>query len=276
MKVTLPFVETMITQVCNLSCLGCTNYSDLKHSGYVPWNHGKQQIQQWLTRLDIPDFGIIGGEPLVNPEWREWIRGIRELMPSSQIRFTTNGLLLDRADDLLDVCREVGNIVLKITVHVQNSMLEQNIQKIFQAVDWQPVKEFGLERYSSHNRVRLQINRPSKFVKSYQGAYSNMRPWHSDPASAFEICVQKNCPLLYQGRLFKCSTVALLPQVLDTMGNPNFDEWQPFLVSGLSVTDSDEILKEFVTNFAKPNRICAQCPSSVDAMIDHRSTVFFK
>jgi organic radical activating enzyme len=98
----LPFLETMITQSCNLSCLGCTNYSDLRHAGYVPWSQGKQQIQAWLDRINIQEFGIIGGEPLINPEWREWVSGSRELMPEAQLRFTTNGLLLDRVPDMID------------------------------------------------------------------------------------------------------------------------------------------------------------------------------
>ena len=93
MKQVLPFLETMITQTCQLSCLGCTNYSDLRHSGYIKWKDGKRDLEQWLERIDIPDFGIMGGEPLINPEVIQWLIGVRELMPDSQIRFTTNGLL---------------------------------------------------------------------------------------------------------------------------------------------------------------------------------------
>ena len=58
---TLPFLETMLTQVCNLSCVGCTNYSDLKFSGYVPWDEGKEDLTNWLKKLTIPDFGLMGG-----------------------------------------------------------------------------------------------------------------------------------------------------------------------------------------------------------------------
>ena len=91
MKLILPFVETMITYACNLSCTGCTNYSDYNMKGSVPWQKGKIWIEQWLTRLDILDFGIMGGEPTLNPECEHWIYGVRSLLPNSQIRFTTNG-----------------------------------------------------------------------------------------------------------------------------------------------------------------------------------------
>ena len=71
MKLVLPFLETMLTQACNLSCTGCTNYSDLRYSGYVKWADGKRDLEQWLDRIDIPDFGLMGGEPLMNPEVNE-------------------------------------------------------------------------------------------------------------------------------------------------------------------------------------------------------------
>ena len=69
----LPFVEIMITQVCNLSCQGCTNYSDLQHQGYLSWHQGHDWFRAWQQRLELPDIGVMGGEPLINPEWREWL-----------------------------------------------------------------------------------------------------------------------------------------------------------------------------------------------------------
>ena len=45
MKLTLPFLETMATQACNLSCEGCTNYSDLNHNGYITWADMKAQLR---------------------------------------------------------------------------------------------------------------------------------------------------------------------------------------------------------------------------------------
>jgi organic radical activating enzyme len=275
-KPVLPFLETMITQVCNLSCQGCTNYSDLKHSGYVSWAQGQQQLEQWLSRISIPDFGIMGGEPLINPEWRQWIFGVRSLMPQSQIRFTTNGLLLNRAQDLLAICQQVGNIVLKISVHTHSQELQDHIDQIHSAADWTPVVEHGVSRYKTHNNVRFQVNRPANFLKTYQGSYENMRPWHSDPEQAFDLCVQKTCPLLYQGRIYKCSTAGLLQSTLDRFSNPNALEWQPYVHSGIGVNDSDHDIDQFINNFGKHSNICAQCPDSPQSQLDHYSTVIFK
>ena len=165
-KLTLPFLETMITQSCNLYCLGCTNYSDLPHKGYVSWNNGKHQIERWLEKINIDDFGIMGGEPLINPEWKDWVIGARQLMPKSQIRFTTNGLLLNKYPDIVDFLESIGNIVFKISVHNDDVDLENNINKILNERKWENVTEFGISRYKTKNNLRFQLNRPKSFIKT--------------------------------------------------------------------------------------------------------------
>lgn len=268
----LPFLETMITQVCNLSCQGCTNYSDLQHSGYVSWQAGQDQIQPWLDRFSIDDFGIIGGEPLINPEWREWLRGLRQLMPDAQLRFTTNGLLLHRAKDIVDLCEEIGNIVLKVTVHTDDAELTDNLALLQSARNWQPVHEYGINRWLGPRQMRLQINRPDRFIMTYRGTYQNMLPWHSNPAEAFEQCCQQTCPLLYQGRIYKCSTAGLLKDTLMRHDNPNWDQWKSYIDSGIGIDDPDSAIQAFADNFGKPHAQCAQCPSDDMARIPHMST----
>ena len=261
----------MITQSCNLYCLGCTNYSDIPHKGYVSWNDGKTQLQEWLNKINISDFGIMGGEPLINPEWKNWALGIRTLLPDAQIRFTTNGLLLKKYPDIIDFFESVGNVVFKISVHVDDLELENNIDKILNQKDWETVNEFGIFRYKTKNNLRFQINRPKFFLKTYKNNYTNMEPHHSNPKKAFSVCIQKTCPLLYNGKIYKCSTAGLLKDTLARFGYPNWDQWESYVTDGISPNDDIEIIEEFIDNFGKPNSICAQCPTSAE--IDHYSTV---
>lgn len=272
----LPFVETMITQVCNLACRGCTNYSDLRHQGYVTWAQGQDWFDQWRRRLTLPDIGVMGGEPLINPEWREWLRGLRSMFPDSQLRFTTNGLLLERNPDIMDLMYDIGNVVFKITVHVPDQNLEHWIARCHQDHAWQPVQEFGIQRWRGDHDVRLQINRPHTFNAPFRGSYHDMRPWNSDPIQAFAQCIQQTCPLLYQGRIYKCSTSALLSDTLERFGRPNYHEWRPYISAGIGVDDDDRILSDFVAKFGQAESMCAQCADSEQAAIDHVSTVQFK
>lgn len=277
-KPVLPFVETMITQACNLNCHGCTNYSDLIHNGYVKWEDGKQQIQQWLERVEILDFGILGGEPLVNPEVEKWIVGLRKLMPDAQIRFTTNGINLHKKFHIIQLLHDIGNCVIKIGVHVDSPQLEETIHRINNSYDWQPVTEYGIPRYVTGDRVRFYVRRPTVFWKTYQGTYETMMPHDSDPAEAFKQCCQQTCPLLYKGRIYKCSTAGLLEDTLARFNNPNIEQWEPYIDNGISLDCTDVELQAFIDNFGKPNKICGQCPTENDlqSKIEHLQQVEFK
>lgn len=262
MKPVLPFVETMITQACNLACHGCSNYSDLTHQGYVTWKQGKRSLTNWLARVDIPDFGILGGEPLMHPRCEDWLIGLRELLPDAQIRFTTNGLLLPKKMHLIKIMEQIGNVVFKIAVHVKDPELEKTIQTILDMYQWQEVEEFGVKRLTTGNRFRFHVRRPDIFWKTYIGNYENMAPHNSNPSDAFQICCQQTCPLLYKDRIYKCSTNGLLRETLERAGSPNWESWTQYLDDGIGSDCSDEQLVSFLNNFGKPNRICGMCPSS--------------
>ncbi len=277
MKPILPFVETMIVQACNLSCEGCTNYSDLIHSGYVTWEEGKENLEQWLERIDIPDFGIMGGEPLINPQVRDWLIGVRELMPNSQIRLTTNGLLLERHWDIIQLMHDLGNTLFKITVHTPDQ-LNTVVQKVYDSYDWHPVTEFGIDRHATTNNFRFQVNRPSSFLKTFKGEYRNMAPCNSNPVEAFSSCIQQTCPLLYNGRIYKCSTSGLLEDTLKRFNYPNYSEWKDYIPKGIAPDSKQEDIIAFIKNFGRPDGICAQCPTSknTELLLSHLDTVTFK
>jgi hypothetical protein len=218
----------------------------------------------------------MGGEPLINPEIESWLLGTRALLPSSQLRFTTNGLLLHKWPDLVPLLHSIGNCVFKITVHVGDQELEQTIQRIFSQYNWQPVTEYGIARWRTTNNLTFQINRPTHFLKTFQGPYNNMMPFDSNPVAAFDACVQKTCPLLYQGKIYKCSTSALLQDTLDKHSRPNWDQWQPFIESGILPDSADEQIGQFIRNFGKPHNQCRQCPTSQQKPLSHALTVIRK
>jgi len=278
-KPVLPFLETMITQVCNLACVGCTNYSDLSHKGYVTWKDGKEQLEKWLEIVDIPDFGIMGGEPLINPQVDEWLIGVRDLMPNAQIRFTTNGLLMHKHTDIIKLMHELGNVVFKITVHTpDDEILKSTIDDIFNNFQWTEVTEYGIKRWKTSNNLRLQINYPTQFLKTFKGNYNNMLPFDSIPSESFNDCIQQTCPLLYNGKIYKCSTAGLLKDTLD-FNNIKNELWIKHIDNGISTTDDINHIKRFVENFGKPNALCRQCPTKKDTsaiLLHNHTTVTYK
>lgn len=281
MKPILPFLEIMLSSVCNLVCQGCSTYSDVPSRGYVPWTTLKQSLQQWKNRIVVQDIGPMGGEPLIYPDVLDMLHDLRILFPTSKIRFPTNGTLLHKHWDVVDWLYRDGNATLKITRHITDPTLEENIEHVRSRYRWFPVHEFGIDRWRTDTGLRLQINTPKTFTQTFRGTYDTAKPWYSSPAEAFDNCHQPTCPLLHNDRIYKCSTSALLRDVLAKHGNPNHSLWYPYFDHaadgsiGLDSTDLD--IKQFADNFGCPHSICSQCPSQHhDCTVDHSQLVQFR
>ena len=276
----IPIIEINVADACNFACVGCTNYSDYQVSGLAKWEDVKADFVKWKQRVDFGTISFIGGEPLLNPKIREFITGARELFPDSLIQLTTNGYLLSRNIDILDVLDSVNGALLKISVHRPHDEwfadLRQEIEEYF---NWHIDPEhqhpvwFKNERY-----LNLWYERTPRFVKTFKGSFDNMLPYNSDPAKAFnETCSQKFCPVLRDGKLYKCSSTSELHRVLTDWNRTEVPEWQPYLNTGLDFSCSDEELNEWVGNYGKPGWQCRMCPTGDDyPYIEHISNVQLK
>ena len=69
----IPFLEIQVNQACNLSCKGCSTFSDLKWNGYFTWEEGRSWLEPWIINIELPAIGYMGGEPLLNPQLPEII-----------------------------------------------------------------------------------------------------------------------------------------------------------------------------------------------------------
>lgn len=281
MKHKIPYAEAIVTQVCNLVCPGCSTYSDLDNKGYTHWNDARRDIEPWLERVEFDHFGIMGGEPLVNPRIKDWLVGVRELMPDTTIRFPVNGTLLHKHLDIVDLLHSIGNVIFKITVHTNDEKIENAIDYVTNRFEWTPISEYGVNRFVTSNNLKFQINRPQEFYKTFQNDYANAAPYDSDPVAAFEQCHQKECPLLINGRIYKCSTSGLMDGVLERFGRPNQELWKPYLDNNkngsIGLDSTDDEIQAFINNVRKPHSTCQQCPTAdTVTKINHQQTVYFR
>jgi hypothetical protein len=277
-KPVLPFVESMLIYPCNLKCDGCSTFSDLTVQGYVTSEQGIEWLKPWTDRFDIQAWGAMGGEPVMNPDIYKWVVGVRQMLPHAQIRFVTNGLLLEKHWALVELLSKIGNCILKITVHVDDLKITNVIDKIKSTWNWSPVYEYGIHRWTMPNNFKFQINYPKQFTRTFQHNYQNMMPYDNVPAEAFDNCHQQTCAMLLKDQLYKCSNTALIPGILEKFNRPNWNQWQPYINQGLSLDATNTELHKFANNFGKPHSVCRQCPTkqNLDAVIDHSTTVTFK
>ena len=159
---------------------------------------------------------------------------------------------------------DVGNCVFKIAFHQDNPELEEVVKRIFDMYDWEPVVEYGVHRWKTKNNFRFHVKRPDTFWKTFKGPYEDMAPHTSIPSDAFDICCQQTCPLLHNGRIYKCSTSGLLAETLEKFNTPNSEQWQQYLQQGMGADCSDQELTTWLENFGKPADVCGMCPSPTD------------
>lgn len=148
----LRYVEFYITNVCNLNCNNCNRFNNFAFSGHELWSTHKEVYRSWSQTLDFDRISILGGEPLTNPEFIDWVRGVAKLWPNSELSVVTNGTQLDRWPDLYRILVEnKERMYLEVTLHgntlkeyilnkVDNFLIGP-IQKIFSTVDF-PTNEW--------------------------------------------------------------------------------------------------------------------------------------
>lgn len=335
----------MLSNSCTLSCFGCTNYSDYNMKGSLEFNEFKTWIDEWSKIIDIGTFGFMGGEPLINPNWKKFMQYTREVLPDTELSLITNATLCHRWPGFAKFLAELGNVHIKFSVHeIDKPYLYNAINDVLSIEGWESVKfykkievvdfsvsynevkgsswplyedfisnntknistdiineiqEFGFYNLIYQNQVAQKQNKilekfpvqeyhnkkynmvfrisvPSQFTKTWKGDnYYNMKPYNNNPTESFKICTQDVCPLLYKGRLYKCSSVALLDKVLLDHFIVNDPDWNPYLkYKGVHYTDSISDIQSWIDNFGKPHAICRMCPTDKDQpYYDHLKNV---
>jgi sulfatase maturation enzyme AslB (radical SAM superfamily) len=262
----ISYLETMLTYACTLSCKSCTNYSDYgMKGGYVKWTEIKPVLDQWFDRIRVDCFGFIGGEPLMNPELETWVREFRTEYPYTTVMIGTNAQLFTKNLWLLDAMEELGMIYLKFTNHIPNAeYFKQAVDAVMSRFDWQWMPEWN--RYFYQEKILdFLVSESPTFMKTYQGKYGSMKPHNNNPTEAFEICSQQICPLLYNGKLYKCSSLGMLKRVLGDHNQIDDPDWAPYVINqGLGIDCTDKELQAWADNFGLPIKECSMCPTTRD------------
>jgi len=116
----IEYAEFYITNVCNFNCSGCNRFNNYHVPGSQKWQDYQARYQEWSRVIDIAEFTIMGGEPMTNPDYLEWLQGIHQLWPVAQGSLLTNGHYL-RSDDraLYEVLQKSPN-KLKLNIGLHN------------------------------------------------------------------------------------------------------------------------------------------------------------
>lgn len=269
-KLSLPYAEFYITNVCNLTCVGCNRFNNVKFKGWQNWNEHKETYRRWSQELELKSISILGGEPLLNPTFTDWVLGLRELWPQARLRIASNGTQLDNHHAFYKVLQNDAKIRFSVCLH--NKMHKQELVdkvKNFMVGPFEskfdPIPYRECLTLTDANGVTIDIWHNWWF---HQGAVitnpetGRFTLHQSDPIKAHEICHSKTCHHFENGMLYKCGPSSLFRQ-FDQQFNLELTDQDRLLINNyraLSIDDDNSTKKEFLDNLENPIDMCKFCP----------------
>lgn len=109
----IPYIETHIADECNLKCAGCSHFSGLSEVRHKDIDDFQREFKRLAEIEEIQTIRIMGGEPLLNPDFMDYLRIARRFFPDSRVVLVTNGLLFLR---LVPHRQELEALRINVTV----------------------------------------------------------------------------------------------------------------------------------------------------------------
>ena len=252
-KINLDRLEVHATNSCNLSCQGCSHYTNVLKGGTITPEKLKQDLTPWSKYLDITNFAILGGEPLLNKKLPELLDISRKILPQSNLSITTNALLINNVEQekLLNSLLK-NKVLVRVSIH---SVKKEYISKIDPCIK-------TLKKWQA-----LGLNlRIEDYVSDWSSRYIEgnlIEPYEDkNPQESWNICRSKFCTILLDGHIHKCAAIAFLPLMKkEGKTSPKFDEYLKY--KPIHYSDSLENIANFFQTNSKPESICNMCPSKI-------------
>jgi len=273
-KIRLPSVEFYITNVCNLACDGCNRFNNYRFRGFQTWKEYEPTYTQWADQLLIPNIGILGGEPLLNPDFMSWFRGIRELWPYAKLSTVTNAYRLNRVPGLYDFLKQnYRNTSLIVGIHNKKNrkfIMDQITQFLVGPIETKvdnhdPYNETVWIHDSNGVLIKVEYNwwfHQGSIIQDLETKRFSLHDSNVDRAHA--NCSMKTCYTFMHGKLYKCGVVGLLPEFAEQYPFDLSEQDQQLIQGYVPLTvDADvESKKEFIKELPNAISQCKFCPET--------------
>jgi hypothetical protein len=225
---------------------------------------------------------LLGGEALLY--WHDrivpLISHIRQFFPHERLNIFSNGLLAHRyAEELLDLMDRY-NVDLAVTPHFSpkqvSTMSRHWHDNFIKFLDNQRLFKIHDQHYHVKNNIKANIyiyNVPEWF-NSYKILPDNrIKPWQTnDPENSMRYgCSSgQTCSALFENRLYKCGSLAMLPGLLKAKNQTTDPDWQKYLnYPFVDVFDVDQQkFRDYIDSYGRPISHCDMCNDLRDNVIN--------
>ncbi|MFG6346916.1 MAG: radical SAM protein [Lachnospiraceae bacterium] len=234
-KPLMTYLEYNVTDSCNLKCKGCSHFSHLFDEDSVSdYNQFSKDLEQISKKVYLAHLRLMGGEPLLHPELCKFMEVARKILPYADINIVTNGLLIPSQDKELFETMRKHDIGFHITRYIPT---DQQMTKISNVLKQENIS------YYIENECVQEFNK----ILDMRG--------NSDGTVSQEICQNKKCIFLRNGKLFKCPIEGMIEYFAEKYGYKNIPK-----ARGVDIYDDklnwEEIVRRY---FNDPVEMCKFC-----------------
>jgi hypothetical protein len=232
----LEVIEFHLVEHCNLNCAGCDHFSPLAAEEYACLETVEKDMARLseLTRGNIKEIRLIGGEPLLHKDVAAFFPVVRKYFPKSRILLFNNGILLAKQPDgFWESCKEHG-IVLFVTrypIKIDTEAIEAKCS------------QYGLQFLHPPG---IRDDEMYRCVLSLEGKGRVKENW--------KHCFHNHWTFLSRGRIYPCPFYA------------NIRHFNRYFNKELPLTERDSIdiyaardIKEIMRFLSKPIPGCRYC-----------------
>lgn len=249
-KIQTDGVSLVTANHCNLRCADCCALSSYQSPSYPSVSKVAADLTRLSTVLHATELRLIGGEPLLNPKLGELTRLARQSGIADRVTIFTNGMLLDRMDEL--TWRNLDQI--SVSIYPKTPPPAAALARAEARAREDGISMRLYRRPSFETRV---VNIPHPLDLTTALIYRTCRAAHHD-----------YCARLHDGRLYMCFVPPALPEYLRRLGR---DDYLPER-DGVQVHEASDLfgdVKDYLLS-PKPLDACRYCLGSVGRKRAHR------
>lgn len=250
-KPVLDVVEIHLTDHCNLNCAGCLHFTPFAKKWFADARDVERDLKALREKFRyIRHVTLLGGEPLLHPEYDRFVKIVREVSPESLVTVVTNGVLLTGTvlDRFLAVCAE-NNVRVKWTVYPPLAHRREELVKAFRDA------------------------KVDMFMVEVGDFYVKTLPEGGDSKAALRFCRNMTyCPYLRDGRIYTCAQAFHIRDYIAAWERENGDGGNMCPSRGLDVYDSGLSGRAIINYLMTPCETCRFCADSFRYMDWRQST----
>ena len=236
----IEYIDIHIVEHCNLHCFSCSNFSQIAEEEYLDINSFEKDIKRLseITNKMINRFSIMGGEPLLNKNCKDYCKILRSYFPNTSITIITNGILLLQQDE--DFWKTLSENSIDIFLTRYNINLR-----------WDEI-----EKKANEYKIKLMFSNDINKKTSFKNVLDLNK--NKDSFCNFINCFHANtCIQIKDGKLYTCPII------------PNIEHFNKYFNKNLEVTELDYIdiykakdYNEILQFLAKLVPFCQYCDIS--------------